>query len=217
MRRLASHALIAAIALGMGACATDTGRMAQALMGTVWTSEPVRVTRERAAEIPYASMGAQLGNGNQGLLVLGTNTGEQAEWYSGDLIMIRTRAGRIVRTAGLPYDLGGAEVRPVTGAPAARGATVALFYDFPDLGVFGAPGYCSARDAGPETIEILGTPIATRRVEESCEVESLDWNFQSQYWTDPATRYVWRSRQYIHPRSDPVTLEVFRPELPPEN
>jgi hypothetical protein len=217
MMTSARHLLLGAAAFAVAACTTDTGRMAQALMGTVWPDEPVRVTRERAAEIPFASMGAQLGDGNQGLLVLGANTAQQAEWYSGDLIMIRTRSGRIVRTAGLPFDLGGADVRPATGAPAARGASVALFYDFPDLGVFGAAGYCSERDAGPETIQILGTAIATRRVVESCEVESLDWAFQSQYWKDPATNYVWRSRQYIHPKSDPVTLEVFRPELPPQN
>jgi hypothetical protein len=209
--------MVALAAMLLSGCATDTGRMAQAMFQSAWGTEGVRITREQAADVPYASLGAQVGDGgNQGLLVLGTNTGTQAEWYSGDLVMIRTRAGRIVRTAGLPYDLGGLEVRPVNGAAAQRGATVSLFFDFPDYGVFGAIGTCTERDAGPEIVTILGTQISTRRYIEDCEVESLDWAFDNEFWKDPATGYVWRSRQSIHPRSAPITIEVFRPELPPE-
>jgi hypothetical protein len=207
--------LSALVAVFLAGCASDSARVAQAVLQSVWAPEGTRITRQEAADIPFATIGAQVGEGNQGILVLGTLSPEQAEWYSGEFVMIRTRGGRIVRTAGMPYDLGGLDVRPPAAAAAARGETVTLSYDFPDLGVFGAIGNCSQRDAGPATIEILGVQIATRRFVEDCEIASLDWAFEAEYWKDPATNYVWRSRQYVHPRSDPVTIEVFRPELPP--
>jgi hypothetical protein len=200
------------VLLVVSGCSTDTDsvRMARLLMQTVWGEGGEKIPRERAEAVPFASMGIELGSGNQAMLVLGTSSPIQAEWYAGDAVMVRTREGRIVRTAGLPYDLGGLEVRPF---PAQQG-TLAVIFDFPDLAVFGAPGECVQRDAGPATVEILGVQIATRRIVESCDVPALDWDFESEFWKDPVTNYVWRSRQFIHPRSPPVTLEVFRPEAP---
>jgi hypothetical protein len=169
------------------------------------------IPRDRAAAIPYASLGLQVGDGDQGLLVLGTAAPPNLEWYGGEDIMVRTRDGRIVRTAGLPYDLGGLDLEPLANAGAAGGAGHRMRYDFPDLGIFGAVGECLPQTTRPETIQILGASIATQHVTEQCSVPALKWRFDVEFWRDATSQYVWRSRQRIHPKLPPVTLETFRP------
>src|SRR6202008_3436431 len=65
----------------------------------------VRVTRDQAAAIPYASMGYALDGGNQIMLVLATDSGGEMLWTSAAHIVIVTRQGRIVRTLGFGHDL----------------------------------------------------------------------------------------------------------------
>jgi hypothetical protein len=176
-----------------------------------------KVTREQAGAVPYASMGLELGSSSQILLVLGTISQDELGWYAGDQVFVATRRGRVVRTAGLPYDLGG--LSPLSAAAAGggaaaktRSASVLLSLDFPDLGSFGAVAKCASRDAGEDTVEIFGASIPTRRIIEHCTVPSLKWSFDNQFWADRMTGYVWRSSQYIHPKSPPLVLEIFRPE-----
>jgi hypothetical protein len=207
-----------AVLLLMGVAATGTGcggnsdmaRFGQLIAQRVTNAEGKRIPRDVPAAIPYASMGMQVGASDQGLLVLGTHTPPQAEWYGGESVMIRTRQGRVVRTAGLPFDLGGLEVLPQNARR--PGESAVLRYDFPELGVFGAVARCSERDAGSETIEIVGARIDTRHIVERCDVAMMGWSFEAEYWRDARTGYVWRSRQHVHPKLPAVTLEVFRPE-----
>jgi hypothetical protein len=172
-----------------------------------------KVARERAAAVPYATMGMELGSSAQALLVLGATASDELDWFSGESIFVRTRRGHVIRTVGLPYDLGG--LRTVADAPGApvRGAQDGLYsFDFPDLGVFGATAQCSRRAVGDETVEIFGAPIATRHIVEHCDVPSMRWRFDNDFWEDQMSGYVWRSSQHIHPKAPILTLEVFRPE-----
>jgi hypothetical protein len=192
---------------------SDVVRAGNVLLQAV-TGSIEKIPRERAAAIPYATMGMQLGSSAQVLLVLGTANQDELDWFAGEQVFVATRRGRVIRTAGLPYDLGG--VHPLSTAPAARtgGGTVPtlLSLDFPDLGVFGASAQCSSRDMGEEGIEILGARILTRHIVEHCAVQVMRWNFDNEYWTDKMTGYVWRSSQHIHPKAPPLILEVLRPE-----
>jgi hypothetical protein len=78
--------------------------------------------------------------------------------------------------------------------------------------VFGATAQCSRRAVGDETIQIFGAPIATRHVVEHCDVPTIRWRFDNDFWEDRMSGYVWRSSQHIHPKAPVLTLEVFRPE-----
>jgi hypothetical protein len=173
-----------------------------------------KIPRERAAAVPYASMGMELGSSAQVLLVLGTATADELDWFAGEQIFVATRHGRVIRTAGLPYDLGG--IHSLTMPPVAAngvGTAPTLFsLDFPDLGVFGATAQCSSRDLGEDGIDILGARISTRHIVEHCAVQSMRWNFDNEYWTDKMSGYIWRSSQHIHPKAPPLILEVLRPE-----
>ncbi len=212
MRRALAVLLICA----SSACSSnsDTARVAAIVWGYVSGSAP-RITRDQAAAVPYATMGMSLGSGPEGLLVLGTIMQDRAEWYAGDRILVTTtRNGQIMRTVGLPYDLGELRQERASGvAPAMGEATepARLTFDFPDLGVFEARAACSQRDVGTEAIDILGASIPTRHIVQHCEVPVLKWSFDNDFWEDPGSGLAWRSSQHIHPQLPVVHLEVLRP------
>jgi hypothetical protein len=191
---------------------SDLGELAQ-LAYTSVTSTPPKVTRDQAAAVPFASMGLELGDTAQVLLVLGTETGNELDWFAGDQLFIRTQNGRVVRTVGLPYDLGGLRRIDANGSAAQPvfASTARYSFDFPDLGIYDALAQCTTKDDGTATVEIFGSQLPTRHITEHCTVPDMRWNFDNEYWTDPMTGYVWRSSQHIHPESPPLVLQVFRP------
>jgi Group 4 capsule polysaccharide lipoprotein gfcB, YjbF len=175
----------------------------------------VRVTRDQAASIPYASMGFSLDGGNQQLLVLATDSGGELLWTGPSHAVIVTRDGRIVRTIGLGHDLAGLTTRSAAAPPpsaAVRGPfSTARQEDFPELGLYGVLVSCRAHLAGQQRIDILGQSVTTNRVDESCQSQRPEWSFVDSYWVDPDNGVVWRSRQHIHPKSGEIETEVFRP------
>ena len=208
-----------AVFLAFSSCAcsmdSDTGRIGSLALDLVRGSS-TRVTREQAAAVPYASMGMAVGSGPQGLLVLGMLTPDQAEWYAGEHIFVATAPnGQILRTIGLPYDLGGLRLDMTPADQNTQGEASSLArritFDFPDLGIYNAGAQCTARDLGDESVDILGASLSTRHVVQHCEVPVLKWRFDNDFWRDPDTGLVWRTSQHIHPKSPAVTLEVLRP------
>jgi len=179
------------------------------------TQTPEMIARDRVAAIPYATMGLQLGATPEVLLILGAQNASELDWYAGEDVFVRTRNGRVVRTVGLPYDLGGLrDVSAVTNnaSSGASPASAQYLLDFPDLGVFGATAQCASKDMGDTRVQILGSELPARHVVEHCIIQTMRWNFNNEYWTDKVSGFVWRSRQYVHPELPPVNLEVFRPE-----
>src|SRR5258705_10874029 len=129
------------------ACAEDSD-LAQAgnFVLNSFDSSSKKIPRERAAAVPYATMGMELGSSAQALLILGTVTQGELDWFAGEQVFVRTRNGRVIRTAGLPYDLGG--LRDLSADLGRRGAGNSsapqqFSLDFPDLGIFGATAQCS--------------------------------------------------------------------------
>lgn len=175
----------------------------------------VRITRDQAAAIPYASMGYSLDGGNQAILVLATDSNGEQLWTSPTHVVIVTRDGRIVRTVGLPHDLSGLTTAggpPPAPAAAVRGTFASTRQeDFPEVGLYGVNLSCRSRLVGRQKIEILGQAIATNRVEEACASRKPEWSFVDTFWTDPDSGLVWRSRQHIHPKAGMIEIEIFRP------
>jgi hypothetical protein len=179
------------------------------------TMGDVRVTREQAAAVPYASMGYSIDGGNQLLLVLATDSNGELLWTSPSHVVIVTRDGRITRTLGLPHDLASV-TSPGGFAPAPAAALRGPFTstrqeDFPQLGLYGVSLSCRARLVGRQKIDILGQAIMTNRIEETCRSQTPDWSFTDIYWLDPANGLAWRSRQHTHPKGGTVEIEIFRP------
>ena len=175
----------------------------------------VRITRDQAASIQYASMGYRQDGGNEMMLVLGTDNGGEQLWTSSAKVVIVTRDGRIVRTLGLEHDLSGLTARggqaPAPASAITTPFTTTRLEDFPELGLYGAIVVCNARAAGRQSIKILGQPITTMRVDESCRSRKPEWSFTDNYWVDLDNGRVWRSRQHVHPKGGMIETEIFRP------
>jgi hypothetical protein len=176
----------------------------------------IRVSRDQAAAIPYASMGYSVDGGNQVLLVLGTDTGGELLWTSAAHVVIVTRDGRIVRSLGLGQDLTGLTT-PSNAPPPSPAAAIrepfasTRLEDFPELGLYGVTVSCRAHMAGRQTIKILGQAIPTIQVDEACQSRNPEWSFVDNYWVDADNGLVWRSHQHVHPKGGVIETEIFRP------
>lgn len=212
--RMAAIATVAAALCGCAGSDNDALRVGGLLFGAV-TGHTEQVTRDRAAAIPYASIGVQLGSSTQGLAVLNKRVGEDRYWASGESILFVTREGRVIETIGLPYDLTRVEARGGLAAGGTAPGTAReffLMYDFREMGAFNVVAHCTDTDEGAETITILTARIETRHHVERCEAEQIDWSFENEFWLDAKTGFVWQSVQDIHPRSPKLYLTVFRPD-----
>ena len=206
--------LLSGCASGGNVTYSEYGR----ILGQAFSSAFSRssVAREAAAAVPYASLGYRIDGGDQGMLVLATDTNGTQLWTAATHVVFQTSDGRITRTVGLQHDLGGTAplrgqaLTPPSMALKTPFASVRLA-DFPDLGAYGVEISCSAAARRRENVEILGQAIPTMRVDEACENSKISWRFVDNYWLDPQTGFVWRSLQHVAPQSGAVETEIFRP------
>jgi hypothetical protein len=219
MRKSHFALLAVALTLGLAACGdigsvsgstSDYGKIAALLVheiGSIGSS--ASVPRERAAALPYASLGVRLGGSEEAMFVLASKSGDDLLWLGGTSIGVTTRHGRVVRTVGFAHN--------VTGLHAAQGVkqdlsqpSVDYLYDFAEQARYGVAVKCTRHNLGAERLVIIGVPRDTTHVTEECSATGMDWNFRNEFWAD-AAGYVWKSRQFTEPRVDPLTLEVLRP------
>lgn len=172
------------------------------------------ITREQAGAIPYASMGYRINGSREAMLILATDNGDLL-WTSASHIVLTTRDGRVVRSVGLPHDIGGTVAKNAS-LPAPGDATKGSYrstrlLDFPDSGMYGAILDCTTRAASPQTISIIGSKISTIRIDEACQSKNPRWSFTDNYWVDARTGFVWHSIQHLHPNGTIIQTEIFRP------
>jgi hypothetical protein len=213
-RALSGATAVAALALLCG-CSSDKQTDWSALFGMIQQSfgRGADVTRDQAAAIPFASIGVRVDDDPEGILVLGSSNGEERLWTAATHIVLLIRGGRVVRTAGLEFNLGELRnLRGVNAAPPAQGTAESVWEaDLPDQHIFAVPITCRSTARGTETIKVLGSSVATVRVDEECRSEKLDWSFTNTYWIAPQSGLVWRSIQHISPKLDPLEVQILRP------
>lgn len=173
------------------------------------------LTRDVVAQFPAASMGIKVGRKPEALILLSRVEDRDLVWRSGDNIVLVTRGGRLLKTAGLRSNLGGTHFitpDPVDGTLLSTVKT--RMTRLIDLG----PDYGTSLEARStfttqrsEKINILGAEIATVRVREKVRVPRLKWGHTNYYWADERTGFVWRSRQRFHINYPALTLTVLRP------
>lgn len=225
---LKSAAAILGMALSVAACTSDSedGSVGQAGAMIVGIAErlidpetvqrpPDKIERKMAAELPYASIGVKIDDNPQFLFLL-ANQVERNELYTlGYQVSIVMRGGRVVRTRGLSRDVLGArwdgEDIVKTAVNAGGPVQGVRWFDSNERGIRTLEARCVAQAVGDATITILETPIVTRHVQETCEVNELQWRYVNDFWIAPDTLQTWASIQYIHPKVNPLVLETFRP------
>jgi group 4 capsule polysaccharide lipoprotein GfcB/YjbF len=217
MKRGVRIAIVMGLASLVFGCGTNSyqGRYAS-LAWRLVTGQRGEVSRDQASAIPFASLGVAIGRNDEGLMVLGLDEGERQEWYARTQMFAMIN-GRVVQSQGFPYNLSRLEVRRgdgttiPSGGPPPVGTDYSLVADYRDLSLVAASAACRSTDAGEESIEILGTSLATRHVVEDCRIAVIDWSFENEFWIDPDSGFVWQSRQYVHPKLPRVTFRVLRP------
>ena len=217
MNRLTAFAL----SLFVGGCSStgtsDYSQFYRALRQSAGASfGQGRITKNQAAAIPYASMGYQLNDGSEQILILATDSNGEQLWTSAAHIVIATRGGRIVRTVGLPTNVSavtpasGQTIPPLAAALSGR-VNYSRLVDLPEDRVYGAALTCTLAYRGKQTIAILGRGLLTIKIEERCTSKTLNWSFTDDYWLDAETGLAWKSIQHISPGKGKIETEILRP------
>lgn len=200
----------------MAACGTTIYEdAAQAFQLLIAGAPDVPVTRDQIRQIPYATIRAKVGNGQRSVLVLYRYDGTDLHWLSADRVAITTRAGRVVKTAGLPANLRASSMLgddPVAlGLHRLEGPRDAMrFVDIEPGARYGVPVTLRIEPEAEETIEILELSYDVVRVRESGRAPLLDWSFENVYWVERTDGYVWKSIQHFVPDLEPVELEILK-------
>ncbi|MFT3808544.1 MAG: YjbF family lipoprotein [Micropepsaceae bacterium] len=215
-------------ALTLSACSSDSeegsvGMAGQMIYGIVerlidpeaTPRPPAKIERKMAADLPYASIGVKIDDNPQFLFLM-ANQADKNELYTlGYQISIVMRGGRVIRTQGLSRDVLGArwDGEDIIKTAVHSGSPVqgVRWFDSNERGIRTLEARCVAQAIGDETITILETPIVTRHIQETCQVEELQWRYVNDFWIAPDTLQTWASIQYISPKVNPLILETFRP------
>ncbi len=168
------------------------------------------VPRERAAAVPYASLGVRLGTSTESMFVLASRTGHDLHWLGGKKVAITTRGGRVVQTVGFDHNLTGFQEIALAYGDAVRRQEKDFMFDYSEVSLYGVLVKCTEVDLGAEQITIIGANHDTEHRAEDCSAPKLDWEFRDEFWTD-ASGFTWKSKQYVEPDLDPLTIESLRP------
>jgi len=174
----------------------------------------LKVTLEQAGSIPYASLGYRIDNSPQAMLVLATDANGDLLWTARSRVVLVTRDGRVLRSVGLPQDRATTTFQQGATPPgAARSGAFrsSRIIDLPDIGAYSVTLNCTTASRGRQMVNILGTALATVRVEETCQSENPRWSFTDVYWVAPDSGFVWRSQQHLHPKGGVLDIEILRP------
>jgi hypothetical protein len=126
-----------------------------------------------------------------------------------------TRAGRVVKTAGLPETM--RDTKSIRPDPLAVGLnSPEALRTFTRIVEMDAPLYEMEISShfeliGPRKITIAEIEFDTILYEEDCTAKTLNWTFKNRYWVDPADGFVWRSEQTIARSFPSIELEIFKP------
>jgi hypothetical protein len=175
----------------------------------------VPVTRDQIRQIPYATIRAKIANGQRSVLVLFRYDGGDLHWMSADRIALTTRAGRLVKSAGLASDLRASAT--VGEDPVAAGlhrldgpVRLTRLVDIVPGSRYGVPITLTLEPQAEETVEILELTYDVVRVRETGSAPLLDWQFENTYWASRDNGFVWKSVQHLVPDLGPVELEILK-------
>lgn len=212
--------LVSGLTLPLAACelpyGLDMKTVKTAAAVAVGLEDPPGITVEQAAKVPFASMGLRIGHSGERMLVLATDNHGERLWTSSERQALITRNGRIIKTAGLPWNL--SNMRFPGGDPLVTGLqnpfpqyAVLRLADFKDIHRYDVAITGHLERKGLKMITILGAELPTLMVVEHCQCEVVDWEFTNIFWVDRDSGFVWRSTQSIHPNLPPFTINMLRP------
>lgn len=166
--------------------------------------------------IPYASMVAKIGDGPTSVIVLGSVQGNDLYWYTADHALLVTRHGRLIRTAGFPYDLKdtrffGRDPLPQGWSMETGPVTSRRSIDIEPGHYYGMRLESTLKPVAQETVPLVGKSVTAIRLQETCMVADLDWSFENTFWYSLEDGSICKTIQYYSPWSPPLESRVGRP------
>ena len=177
---------------------------------------PVDIDAQQVLASPYARIKVD-GPGFSGVLVLGNDDDGRLSWYSNRRHVVFLRDGLLAGSEGLREDAD--EIRILGDNPFLRLAAmddapvkVARRYDWRTGYRYGVPVTGQLRRRGVEPVEILGTVRQLVRFEETLDGPGV--RARNDYWADPDTGFIWKSRQLLAPGTH-LEIVQLKPYLAP--
>ncbi|WP_445680841.1 YjbF family lipoprotein [Radicibacter daui] len=206
--------LSASTAALLSGCGQSNFAQVGSTINLAWGSSTPVYNPTQARQLPYATLDAKIGRAAPALLVLGeVEDNDYLHWFSHDRTQLITTNLRIVKTAGLPQNLG----QTNWIAPEARhgmtfedGQRTLRMIDLPESNRYGVLIESEVHKDSKEEIDIYGQKILTTIYIEISKSKSLDWSSESKYWQDEAGT-VWQSTQTPIPYVPEFTLKILKP------
>lgn len=171
---------------------------------------------QEVADNPYAQISVDAGHGAAVLVLGGVDDGRQA-WYSGDGRIIYLRDGVLEGSAGLSENaaairIAGGRIPFHDAAAAAHTVSTVREYDWMPGYRYGVRVEGRLQRLEHATVDILGVAHDVIRFRERLAGPGIDAT--NEYWVDPASGFVWKSRQMLTPdiSLEIVQLKPHRPE-----
>lgn len=222
-RRAARLALVLGLAAAAGACSSqgqsDFQRLGGLLKGRL--AGPAKevprpeLSRAQLNEVPYATIRISFGDVRAYLVPLADNGG-YLDYRDTAGRSIRMHDGALVATEGLGVDL--EAVRFGQDDPVANQTPLAewpaqIFREY-QFHWRGGPQYgitlaCKYERVARETIEIVEISFEVVRMSEICTNQKRQ--VVNTYWADPDSGFIWRSEQWLGPRTGQMTVDIIRP------
>jgi Group 4 capsule polysaccharide lipoprotein gfcB, YjbF len=159
-------------------------------------------------EKPYASQLVRIGKGPKSSMILAEIQGETQLWIGADRSLLYMRHGRIIKTAGLYYDI---HTIALTPPPWMGGAVQQhLIMDWKYRGLFGV--HCDSLFTAKGHFSVLVADVVQELQlwEEALSCPQLKWRVVNSYWVAPETGVVWQSEQTPGADLPIMRLEIIR-------
>lgn len=202
-------------AILLAACAgCTTGSRATGDTFRLLLNRNIEATSEQVASNPFPQ--AQIRSKDiSAVMVLGyVDAGRQA-WFAGShAVFYLDSHGLLMGTTGLGRAF---ETRVLSPSPfdnlttIVNDATVTREFDWSTQYEMSVKVTGTLRRIRTERVEILGRQMDLTRIEESLRGDSF--RATNLYWADPATGFIWKSKQYLAPgyAVELVQLKPYRP------
>ncbi|MGR5154528.1 YjbF family lipoprotein [Photobacterium swingsii] len=204
----------------------DTAKLA------LFGDDDTQLTAQAINQLPYASIYARIGDGPQAFMVLAFaeqdiivsaqnspngRTATQLKWLSADRGLIVTQAGRITKTGSLSQG-NLVATTSATMDPLALGLhqdstpkTWTRTLDWQPGYHFGYTVNSTFSNGSEQVIVVNEHSVQSLYFTEEVNVPSLEQSYQNEFWLNPKTGAVIKSRQQLAPGLPVVEFSILKP------
>ncbi len=170
------------------------------------------INRSLIEAIPFASSVISFDNNSKSLIILESVLNKKNKWVSADKIKLYEENGRIIRSIGLPNDLYSIESPELDFKKIINKGTTSYisYYSFRNPELNNLKVEVKSSVIGPDIVDIFGFKKKLILIEENIYSPTINWSAKNKFWYDPATEFVWKSKQYLTPKLPPIDFEVTK-------